>query len=197
MSSFAYQRLVVAYHGCEERVASNVLAGGALEPSENDYDWLGKGGYFWEHGPARALEWAETSGGKRASRFRQPAVIGALIQLGNCFDLLDVWYTSLLKDLFPTFRLNLEGAGAKLPENKGVYHRLDCAFLNWAIPQVEMTLTTKFDTVRGAFVEGRPVCPGSQIFERTHIQIAVRSPKAILGCFRPSKVDNLSSLLDL
>lgn len=55
----AYRRLVNAYHSCDTRVAHDVMdRNGALSPSENDYDWLGHGIYFWEHGPARALKCA-------------------------------------------------------------------------------------------------------------------------------------------
>ena len=36
-------------------MAAVLLRGEPLQPSENDYDWLGRGIYFWEHGPQRAL----------------------------------------------------------------------------------------------------------------------------------------------
>lgn len=60
MNAFTYQRLVIGYHGCDESTQQNVLMKGKLlKPSEQAYDWLGKGIYFWEHGPERALQWAE------------------------------------------------------------------------------------------------------------------------------------------
>lgn len=47
---------VLGYHGCDETVAQAVIAGHArLRPSENSYDWLGHGMYFWENNPARAM----------------------------------------------------------------------------------------------------------------------------------------------
>ena len=46
--------------------------GANLNSSENDYDWLGSGIYFWEEGPKRALEWAQRKFG-----FEKAAVIGA------------------------------------------------------------------------------------------------------------------------
>ena len=53
MDLLSYQRTVFGFHGCESRVADAVLAGKAkLLASENTYDWLGSGIYFWEHGPA-------------------------------------------------------------------------------------------------------------------------------------------------
>ncbi|MEZ6088694.1 MAG: hypothetical protein R3C05_11845 [Pirellulaceae bacterium] len=65
-------------------------------PSSNEYDWLGGGIYFWEFGPERARQWAKEDG----------EVIGALIQLGNCFDLTDPGYESLLKATFDTLSKN-------------------------------------------------------------------------------------------
>ena len=45
--------------------------------SDNDYDWLGNGIYFWEEAPARAYEWAKW-------KFEDDAaVIGAKIRLGQ------------------------------------------------------------------------------------------------------------------
>ncbi len=60
MAQLPYQRIVIAYHGCDAALAKKVLAGKAeLKPSTNTYDWLGEGIYFWEHGPQRAYEWAK------------------------------------------------------------------------------------------------------------------------------------------
>jgi len=49
--------------------------------------------YFWENGPSRALDYAQElknrPAGKVKNSIEEPAVIGAIIQLGNCLDLLD------------------------------------------------------------------------------------------------------------
>ena len=91
MGSLNYQRTIFAYHGCDRQVAESVLLGRTrLEPSHNDYDWLGTGVYFWEYGPQRALEWAAGLAKRRLQHIREPAVIGAITHLGICFDLLDV-----------------------------------------------------------------------------------------------------------
>ncbi len=58
--AFQYQRLILAYHGCDKAVADEVLIKGSpLKSSQKSYDWSGNGIYFWEHGPERALEWAQ------------------------------------------------------------------------------------------------------------------------------------------
>ena len=57
MNLQSHQRLIIGYHGCDARVADQVIrTGGILQPSENEYDWLGSGIYFWEFGPERAME---------------------------------------------------------------------------------------------------------------------------------------------
>lgn len=56
-----FARVVVGYHGCTEAFAKELLLGkkpiGDWQPSQNEWDWLGHGVYFWEHAPAGALRW--------------------------------------------------------------------------------------------------------------------------------------------
>jgi hypothetical protein len=64
MPDLNYQRMILGYHGCDAEIATRPLSGDhSLAPSENDYDWLGKGIYFWEHGPQRAYDWAKEENG--------------------------------------------------------------------------------------------------------------------------------------
>ncbi len=186
MSFLQYQRLIIAYHGCDQAVADAVLRGDRLKESDNDYDWLGKGIYFWEHGPARALDWAKFMSSRK--KVKTPAVIGAVIQLGNCFDLLDTELTRYLERLYPAFLNIVAKSGEAVPANDPArkLHRLDCAFLNWAIPMVEKDKGTTFQTIRGVFIEGAPIYPTAQIHTQSHIQIAVRDSSAILGYFSPA-----------
>ena len=44
---------VLGYHGCDQTTGESLLAGSPFKPSENDYDWLGPGIYFWEANPLR------------------------------------------------------------------------------------------------------------------------------------------------
>jgi hypothetical protein len=86
-----YDRTIVAYHGCDRRVAQRSLRGGSFKESSNEYDWLGRGIYFWEYGASRALDFAHLQ--KQRGKIVTPAVVGAILQLGECFDLLDVKFT--------------------------------------------------------------------------------------------------------
>ena len=49
---------ILGYHGCDRAVGERLLAGEPFEPSDNDYDWLGPGVYFWESNPLHGLEFA-------------------------------------------------------------------------------------------------------------------------------------------
>jgi len=50
---------VLGFHGCDEVLAESVFAGKTtLTASQNNYDWLGHGIYFWENNPQRALDYA-------------------------------------------------------------------------------------------------------------------------------------------
>lgn len=192
MDTLKYDRFVIGYHGLEKQLRDEVLAGkSSLKSSENDYDWLGKGIYFWEFGKERAMEWAEER--QRKGRLKEPSVIGAVIHLGNCFDLLDVQYTKSLGAAYPEFEKVLISSGKELPENTPVapddpdflLRRGDCAVVNWTIDLLEKKSSHPFHTVRGVFQEGGPAFPGSHIREKSHIQIAVRNTTCLLGYFLP------------
>ena len=194
MQSLLYQRTIIGYHGCDRSVVDKVLLRHArLEASQNDYDWLGAGIYFWEYGSSRAWDWADGISKRRPASVKEPSVIGAHIHLGVCFDLLDIRFTDMLADLYPSFEQTLQKQGVAVPTNEGshgsdrdlVRRKLDCAMLNWAIPVIEKELGVQFQTVRGVFQEGIPAYPGSGILRKSHIQVVVRDKACILGYFLP------------
>src|SRR5258708_347647 len=142
MAGLIYERTVIAYHGCDRRTAERVLLGRErLTPSQNDYDWLGNGIYFWEYGPERALDWAREISKRHPNRIRHPTVLGAIIHLGVCFDLLDVRFTNYLRQAYADFLIAMERQTLAVPENQGlrgggrdlVLRKRDCAVLNWVI----------------------------------------------------------------
>ena len=54
--------LVLGFHGCNQETYENVIHRHEhLKRSENAYDWLGNGIYFWENSYERAMEWAKTN----------------------------------------------------------------------------------------------------------------------------------------
>lgn len=188
MNPSSYQRLVIGYHGCDSDVADAAIHHGTpLSPSVNEYDWLGSGVYFWEYGPDRALEWANQK--KHHGRIGKPSVVGALIHLGKCFDLLDTHHTGFLDDAFTEFQSILSAEQKAIPVNLGGPDQLrrerDCALINWLMERFEAQ-GNAFQSVRGIFAEGPPAFEGSGIRLKSHIQIAIRDPSCILGYFRPS-----------
>jgi hypothetical protein len=175
----AYSREVHGYHGCDHAVADRLMSGDAFVASSNAWDWLGDGIYFWEYGPDRALRWAE-----QQPRVKRPAVVGAVIQLGRCFDLLDTRFTTELRKFYPRWVRLLQSDGSTVPRNRGKARYLDRTVIEAYIQQAQ-EMGTVYDTIRGAFAEGEPIYPGSGIYMETHIQVAVRNPERIVGVYRP------------
>lgn len=187
---------VLGFHGCDASIAEQVFAG-EIEPlpSTNEYDWLGHGIYFWEHNPMRALEYAiSLMAHPQRSRHNvvtTPAVVGAVIDLGRCLNLLDAHFLAIVKDGYSSLRSYYESKGWPLPRNKPVdesgdllLRNLDCAVIEMVHATCNESPISPFDTVRGVFVEGEPLYEGAGIHARTHIQVCVRNPQNIKGYFR-------------
>ncbi len=182
---------VLAYHGCDSATAEKLLRNQTFQPSENDYDWLGHGIYFWEANPDRALDWARKSvseknlalGGKAI-----PAVVGAVVDPGFCLDLISSNGIQAIEQTFPLYEAVIAVSGAKMPRNSGgddlLSRKLDCAVINFFHATRKDAGEPPFDTVRGVFLEGGPIYPTSGFRRQTHIQICVRNPDAIKGVFR-------------
>lgn len=160
--------------------------------SNQNHDWLGAGTYFWDSDPQRAMEWAEEK--RQHGKCNNPFVVGAIIDLGNCLDLTLRSNLDLLAQVYQTFETEQKTLCLKMPENRNsknvksknkVIRLLDCAILNYLHLLNERSGLTPFDTVRGVFVEGDPAYPGSEIFQKTHIQIAVRNAACIQAVFIP------------
>jgi hypothetical protein len=112
-----YSRFVVGYHGCDAALARRVLLGETtLEPSNHKYDWLGRGIYFWEHGPARAFAFAVEEAQRKPAKIKEPAVWERTL-LGECLDLLDVRYTALLETVHTRMVADLRLRGEPIPVN--------------------------------------------------------------------------------
>ena len=106
--------IVVGFHGCDRSVADRVIKHGeALVKSENDYDWLGHGIYFWEGSYQRALQWAKAS-----KNISEPAVVGAFIKLGNCLDLLDYEHIQTVKTIYTILETEFQQVGKAIPQNR-------------------------------------------------------------------------------
>lgn len=183
--------LIIGFHGCDQSICDLVASGQTmLNPSKNGYDWLGHGIYFWENNNERALEFANNPLCKR--KIPRPAVLGAVIDLQNCLDLLDKKYLSHIKDSYFELISTLKNNGRKIPVNKPIdgstdllIRELDCAVIeNLHNIRTERKLSA-IDSVRGVFVERKELYPGSGFNEKNHIQVCIRNPNCIKGLFVP------------
>jgi hypothetical protein len=186
--------LVLGFHGCDKSVGEDLLCGRKtqLNKSNNDYDWLGGGIYFWEANPWRAHEFAASAAGSSSNTTKgsitTPFVVGAVIDLGHCCNLLDADALGELKAAHTVLKEAVATVeGQPMPANRG--KDFAARYLDKAVIQTLHALREKanlpaYDTVRGAFIEGDPLYEGAGFHEKNHIQIAVRSPQCIKGYFR-------------
>lgn len=192
--------LLLGFHGTDETVVEQVLAGKKhLDPSQNDYDWLGHGIYFWEYGPQRALDFAKQAMRDKKSskgKIKKPAVIGAVIDPKHCLNMLESAALAQAKYAYEVLELTNEG---EMPQNKGGddfrARYLDCAVIE-TLHQIREATDRRmkvegkegiqqYDTVRGAFWEGASLYPGAGFKEKNHVQICIRNTGCIKGYFRP------------
>lgn len=177
---FDYNRTVIGYHGTRTRTAKQLIAGGPFSASTNDDDWLGHGVYFWEYGPQQAWWWAERRYGPDA------AVVGAMIRLGTCLDLLDPSNTHLLRTAHGELEMILQAAGQSLPNNANTHKYRDCAVFNYLYKKM-VKAGFAFESSRAVFVPMRVnkgfvrLWERSGVIEGAHIQLCVRETSNILA----------------
>jgi hypothetical protein len=140
--------------------------------SQNPYDWLGDGVYFFQDAPHRAREWATQRYGGDG------VVIRSIIRLDDCIDLLDFQSNDLIVRAYQLFTVRMGLARRTLPRQTAGAHRLDRAVMNYAVEMLSQD-GVAVRVVRGVFAEGVPVFPGSAIMNRAHVQIAVRDASLI------------------
>jgi hypothetical protein len=194
--------LIIGFHGCDKKVADELLITPELRKSEKPYDWLGHGMYFWENNYTRALKWAEEK--KERKEIETPAVVGAILNLGYCLDLLDGRFLPLLQNFYSAMEKDYKNINLELPKNKDIkadQHKnkllriLDCAVIEYTHQKIREKLQSEdpnkktdlkfFESTRGTFIEGGPIYEGAGIYDKTHIQICIRNPNCIKGFFLP------------
>lgn len=179
---------VLGYHGCDAAVAKQLLDGKKFQSSENDYDWLGSGIYFWEANPLRGLQYANELAARPGSKVSEPTVIGAVIELRQCLDLLTSTGVQAVRQAHDAFVELCRAAETDLPQNQFgddlLLRRLDCAVINHLHTLMTEVDQPGFDSVRGVFMEGGRLYENSGFRRKTHIQICVRNADCIKGVFR-------------
>lgn len=196
--------LIIGFHGCDEAVCQQLLNNpNEIRISTKPYDWLGNGFYLWENNIERAYEWAARK--EKKGIIKKAAVIGAVVNLNHCCDLLNKKYITMLDEYYQTMTQDYLQSGTPLPQNSApagtllqdkVLRKLDCAVMEYMhgsiynthknnIAQHGYSTLKTFDSVRSAFIEGEPLYENAGFHHDTHIQICIRNPDCILGFFLP------------
>jgi hypothetical protein len=185
-----YHRTVVGFHGTKRSTALEIVQGNReFEPSTNDDDWLGNGIYFWEYAPQQAFSWAATR--KAGKKWTEDiAVLGSMIRLGNCFDLLDPGNAEDLSTFYKAYRQTLADSRAAMPPNVR-QKRLNCSVFEFAFTSLEKSLGQPVDTCRAVFLPAKAsksrakndtiLWKACGINPLAHVQICVRNTSCILG----------------
>jgi hypothetical protein len=186
---------IFGFHGLDKKAAFDILNQKTdFIHSKNKYDWLGDGVYFWENNYERAIQYAKEDMLRPKSKIKEPFVLGAIIDLGNCLDLLDQKYLDFLQIAYQEMEEALKEEGKVMPTN-GTFgdddfdfkkRELDCAVIRYA-HTLARDAGEEFDSVRAAFWEGEHLYPGAAFKQQNHIQVAILNQDCIKGVFLPRK----------
>ena len=190
---------ITGFHSCDRELGMRLLNGSdELRPSDNPWDWLGPGIYFWEQNPNRALDYAEEAAKKQqkfSGKIKTPFVIGAIIELGNCLNLIEPNSINIVKEAYKKLRAVVNESGEKMPLNSGANRRLDCAVIKYVHESNKKLSAPGYDTIRSPFQEGGPIYEGANFTDRLHIEICVLNPATIKGYFLPRPVHEFNPYL--
>ena len=191
---------IIGYHSCDRKVGLRVLNGEIpLKPSTNDWDWLGEGIYFWEQDPKRALDYSkDVANGAQFNKGKidTPFILGAIIELGNCLNLVQAQSFSILEEAHSGLVKLYKELGKPLPQNKNANRKLDCSVIRYVHQSRKAAGEIMYDTVRSAFDEGDKVYEGASFTSRHHIQVCVINESLIRGYFLPRPLDEFNPYLN-
>lgn len=194
--------LIVAYHGCDVVIRDALVRGDIkhLDISKNRYDWLGPGSYFFEDDPDRAMIFSKASRDHPERRYTArpiatPAVVGAILRVQHW---LDMTTQAGIQEFAGAYKATVNGittAGGNVPVNT-VAHPEDTDIIYRALDNAIFTFIhsyradpanslSPYQAVRGAFPQGNAVVENSGFRSNTHIQIALRENKCVVGWFLP------------
>lgn len=193
-------QLILAYHGCDVTVRDRLIKGHLhqLDPSANQYDWLGDGAYFFEGDSERARNFAEACRVQPSKLYSarpivDPTVVGAVLCVSRCWDMTTMEGRGEYRSAFEELRRAEARRGRNMPTNRGadsedesmLIRGLDCAVFNMGHAVRERDRLPPYQLVRAAFYQGRPVVDSSEFRVGTHLQLALRDPSCVVGWFLP------------
>lgn len=186
----SHPSFVLGFHGTESQTVEDVVSRRTkhLKQSAGKYEWLGHGVYFWENDPARAHDWAET--GKSKSKIKDPAIVGAVIDLGRCLDLTTLSGLNEVKEAYALLKAAYTKAGKDLPKNDGGLgnprRELDCQVIQALHIIRSKNGLPAYDSIRSFFPEDQDLYDNAGFRAKNHIQICVCNvAQGIKGYFVP------------
>lgn len=195
-------QLVLAYHGCDITTRDDLVSGRLpyLEQSQNPYDWLGPGAYFFEGDVERAYIFASASHKYPDKMYTArpvgtPAVVGAVLRVQHWLDMTTQTGINEFIMAYPGLLVGLAETGSPVPENSAageddadtILRKLDNAVFAFIhdVRANHVPPSLPFQAVRGAFHQGVEVAPKSGFHKGTHVQIALRDNSCVEGWFLP------------
>jgi hypothetical protein len=127
-------------------------------------------------------------------RIQEPFVLGVVLDLGVCLNLLTRDGIKLVSTAYRTLQTDFALAREPLPENKVLssdgdlmVRNLDCAVIQMAHTLISRRGLPAYDSVRSVFWEGKALYPNAGFRSHNHIQICIRNTNCIKGYFLPRK----------
>jgi hypothetical protein len=131
------------------------------------------------------LHWAQKG---RGGKIKSPAVLGAIIDLRNCLNLIDAEHLNLVEAALEAHLEFCRNSDLKPAQNKG--REFGARYLDRTVFETLHKLWQQekkppFDTVRAFFAEGKLLYENAGLRSLDHIQICVRDPRKLVGYFLP------------
>jgi len=168
--------LIIGFHGCTKQVASEVVNQTKPFIAEfKKHHWLGQGVYFWEDNLERSTQFSRESLERKNLDASGASAVGAVLDLGNCLNLLEKDNLELLKASYLELKANysspnefkklknldIDGSGYPM------LRYLDCAVidnLTRLVREESDWEAAPFDSIRGVFWEG------DELYEKCRVQ---------------------------
>ena len=132
---------------------------------------------------------------KNKTPIKTPFVIGAIIELGNCLNMLEPVSIDVVRKAHNDLIEIYKKSEKPIPVNKDAIRKLDCAVITYVHESADYYAMPSYDTVRSAFNEGSQIYRSSNFYDRLHIEICVRNPSLIKGYFLPRPVNEFNLYL--
>jgi hypothetical protein len=148
-------------------------------PGSEEWDWFGRGVYFWQGDPIRALEWAKRERRVHNLSPEPPdvAVVCAKVRLGTCLDLVDGRHRALVARAAAAWETEMHRQGQVLQQNQDKKGYRNHAVFEYIYKHLDVAI----DTIRGVFDEGDELFDKAGLYKLSHIHLCVRNAACIFN----------------